>query len=355
MRSQKLRVLVVDDSALFRQGMCDILESDDEIEVMATASDPIVAAQKMRGEMPDVIILDMYMPRMDGITFLRKIMSQRPVPVVVCSVAAEEGADTTLKALEYGAVDIILKPRMQTRKFLFESSIRICEAVKAAAHAKVRKIPENAFEIPPKLPADQVIRKVKPSPHMETTEKVLVVGASTGGTEAIRILFEGFPAQGPPAVVVQHMPEHFTAAFARRLNERCEMAVKEAADGDAVARGRVLIAPGNRHILLKRKGLGYVVEVKDGPFVCRHRPSVDVLFRSAARYAGKNAIGVLLTGMGDDGARGLLEMKEAGAFTIAQDQDSSVVFGMPSEAIRMGAVDVVLPLDEIDQAVLGSL
>jgi two-component system, chemotaxis family, protein-glutamate methylesterase/glutaminase len=355
MITRKIRVLVVDDSALFRQTMCDILESDEEIEVMGTASDPIIASQKMRKELPDVITLDLHMPRMDGITFLRKIMSQRPLPVVVCSVVAEDGADATFKALEYGAVDIILKPKLQTRKFLFESSIRICEAVKAAAHAKVRRIPENAFEVPPKLPADSVIRKLGPVPDLRTTEKVLVVGASTGGTEAIRVLLESLPAQGPPTVVVQHMPEHFTAAFARRLNELCPMSVKEAADGDAVARGRVLIAPGNRHTLLKRSGLGYVAEVKDGPFVCRHRPSVDVLFRSAARYAGRNAIGVLLTGMGDDGARGLLEMKEAGAFTIAQDQDSCVVFGMPAEAVKLGAVDAVLPLDQIGGAVLKSV
>jgi two-component system chemotaxis response regulator CheB len=355
MRPRKIRVLVVDDSALFRQSMCDILESDGAIEVMGTASDPIIAAQKMRRELPDVMILDLYMPRMDGITFLRKIMSQRPLPVVLCSVAAMDGAETTLKALEYGAVDIILKPRMHTKAFLHESSIRICEAVKAAAQAKVRKIPENAFESPPKLTADPVIRKAKSVPQIATTEKILVVGASTGGTEAIRLLLERFPAEGPPAVVVQHMPEHFTAAFARRLDQCCDMAVKEAADGDAVARGRVLIAPGNRHLLLKRKGLGYIVQVKNGPLVCRHRPSVDVLFRSAARYAGRNAIGVLLTGMGDDGAQGLLEMKEAGAFTIAQDQDSSVVFGMPSEAIRRGAVDVVLPLEQINRAVLEAL
>jgi two-component system chemotaxis response regulator CheB len=297
-------------------------------------------------------VLDIEMPRMDGLTFLRKIMTQHPMPVVICSSLTESGAVTTLRALEYGAVDIILKPRMGARQFLEENRIRLLDAVKAAARARVKKIPARAERVAPKLTADAVLKKAAPDSLIHTTEKVVVVGASTGGTEAIRELLEDLPIDSPGMVIVQHMPEHFTKAFAQRLDGICQVTVKEAQQNDSVIRGQVLIAPGNRHTLLKRSGARYFVEVKDGPLVCRHRPSVDVLFRSAARYAGPNSVGVIMTGMGDDGAQGMLELKEAGALTIAQDEASSVVFGMPKEAIKKGGVDRVLPLSAIPSLLL---
>jgi len=349
--TKRIRVLIVDDSSLVRQTLSDIISSDPELEVMATAADPIIAAERIRSEIPDVMTLDVEMPRMDGITFLQKIMSQRPIPVVLCSSLAEKGSDTALKALEYGAVDIIQKPRLGTKQFLDESRIRICDAVKAAAMARPRSI-ARIQHISPKLNADAVIGKSSPRAMMETTEKVVAVGASTGGTEALRVFLEGLPEDSPGIVIVQHMPEHFTASFARRLDEICRISVKEAENNDTVIRGRALIAPGNFHTLLKRSGARYFVEVREGPLVSRHRPSVDVLFRSTARYAGKNAVGVIMTGMGDDGANGLLEMKEAGAVTMAQDEATCVVFGMPQEAIKRGAADKVLPLEEIAGAVL---
>ncbi len=347
----KVKVLVVDDSAVARQTLAEILSSDAGIEVMATAADPFIAAEKMRDEVPDVIMLDVEMPRMDGITFLHKIMTQHPIPVVICSSLTERGSETALKALEYGAVEIIQKPRLGAKQFLEESKVRICDAVKAASVAKLRRIQPDILKVSPKLTADAVIAKPRKA-MVQTTEKVVVVGASTGGTEALRVFLEALPLDAPGMVIVQHMPERFTSAFARRLDSLCRVSVKEAEDGDSVIRGRALIAPGNRHTLLKRSGARYYVEIKDGPLVCRQRPSVDVLFRSAARYAGRNAVGVIMTGMGDDGARGMLEMKETGASTIAQDEDSCVVFGMPKEAIKLGAVDKVVPLEAIAGMVL---
>ena len=349
---KKIEVLIVDDSAVVRRTLSEILSSDPDIEVIATASDPFIAAEKIRKALPDVIMLDIEMPRMDGITFLHKIMSQHPIPVVICSSLTEKGAETTLKALEYGAVEIIQKPRLGSRQFLEESRIRICDAVRAASRVRLRAIPAISYEVLPKLTADVVIAKPTARAMIETTEKIVVVGASTGGTEALRVLLEAMPLDAPGIVIVQHMPEHFTAAFAKRLDGLCRVTVKEAEDNDTVIRGRALIAPGNRHTLLKRSGARYFVEVKDGPLVCRHRPSVDVLFRSAARYAGKNAIGVIMTGMGDDGAKGLLEMKNMGTYTIAQDEHTCVVFGMPHEAIKLKAVDKVLPLGAIAAEIL---
>ena len=353
MQRKPVRVLIVDDSALMRQTLKKILSSDPGIEVMATAPDPFIAARKIEKEVPDVITLDIEMPRMDGLTFLQKIMSQHPIPVVICSALSEEGSEATLKAMEYGAVDIIQKPKERTREFLEEYSVRICDVVKAAAVARTRKITKMR-EVEPKLTADAVL--AKPSKRhavIQTTEKVVVVGASTGGTEALRVFLEAMPWDAPGIVIVQHMPEHFTKAFAKRLDGLCKITVKEAENNDTVIPSRALIAPGNRHTLIRRSGTRYYVEVTDGPLVCRHRPSVDVLFRSAARYAGRNAIGVIMTGMGDDGARGMLEMKEAGAaLNIAQDEATSVVFGMPNEAIKRGGVDKVLPLEEIAKQVI---
>lgn len=350
MSKQKIRVLIVDDSAVVRQTLSEVLSSDPEIEVMATASDPFVAADRIAEEVPDVITLDIEMPRMDGLTFLKKIMSQHPIPVVICSSLAEKGAQSTFRALEYGAVDIVTKPRLGARQFLEDSRITLCEAVKAAAGSRVRILgPSHTVE--PKLTADAILPAATRA-MAETTEKVVVVGASTGGTEALKTLLETLPADTPGIVIVQHMPELFTRAFANRLDGLCAITVKEAEMNDTVIRGRALIAPGNHHLLLKRSGARYYVEIKEGPLVCRHRPSVDVLFRSAARYAGQNAVGVILTGMGDDGARGMLEMKQAGAKTIAQDEASCVVFGMPKEAIKLGAADKILPLQAIAGAML---
>ncbi len=383
--------MVIDDSAVVRQTLTQLLESDEEIEVIGAAQDPFVAAEMLRSTVPDVITLDVEMPRMDGLTFLKKIMTQHPIPVVMCSSLTVEGSDTAMRALEYGAVDIITKPKMGTKAFLEESRIHICDVVKAAAmarlsryvprHAEAARIAEGAraaavpsavhsagstatghdrfaaaaqagFKVPPKLTADAVLPPPDSKAMIQTTEKVVVVGASTGGTEALRIFLEALPANAPGMVIVQHMPENFTSAFANRLNSLCQVTVKEAANEDSVVRGRVLIAPGNKHTLLKRSGARYLVEVKDGPLVSRHRPSVDVLFRSAARYAGKNAVGVIMTGMGDDGARGMLEMKQAGATNIAQDEQSCVVFGMPKEAIKHGGVDLIKPLDKIAAEVI---
>ncbi|MGA3023504.1 MAG: chemotaxis response regulator protein-glutamate methylesterase [Bryobacteraceae bacterium] len=349
MTGKRIRVLVVDDSAIVRRILSEVLSTDPLIEVIATASDPFVAAERIAEQVPDVITLDIEMPRMDGLTFLRKIMTQHPIPVVICSSLAEQGAQSTLKALEYGAVEIIAKPRLGCKQFLEESRVQLCQAVRAAAEARLRAPgPNHAVE--PKLTADAILSR-RTSAMLETTEKVVVVGASTGGTEALRSLLEVLPPDAPGVVIVQHMPEMFTRAFAERLDGLCRVSVKEAEPNDTVLRGRALIAPGNHHLLLKRSGARYYVDIRDGPLVSRHRPSVDVLFRSAARYAGPNAVGVIMTGMGDDGASGMLEMKQAGAVTIAQDEATSIVFGMPNEAIKRGAVDFVLPL----QGIAGSL
>lgn len=342
----------MDDSALVRQSLEEILSSDPAIEIMATAADPFVAAKRMREQVPDVITLDVEMPRMDGITFLQKIMSQHPVPVVMCSSLVEKGCETALRALEYGAVEIIEKPKMGVKKFLEEARITLCDAVKAAARVQVKPVSmKKKIKLAKKLSADAVMAAPGRRAMARTTEKIAVVGASTGGTEALRIFLEAIPADSPGIVIVQHMPENFTKAFAGRINDLCEIEVKEAESGDRVLRGRALIAPGNHHMILKRSGAQYLVEIKEGPLVCRHRPSVDVLFRSAARYAGSNAVGVIMTGMGDDGAKGMLEMKEAGAYNIAQDEKSCVVFGMPKEAIKLRGVDKILPLESIAAAV----
>lgn len=352
--TEKIKAMIVDDSAVVRETMKDILKSDPEIEVVATAADPIIASKKLSTVIPDVITLDIEMPRMDGLSFLRKLMAQHPIPVVICSSQAGSGSSNALHALEYGAVDIIEKPRVGTKNFLEESRIRICDVVKAAHLATVKKpkvtVPDR--EIAPKLTADAMLSMPSRSSIIETTEHIVVVGASTGGTEALKVFLEALPLDAPGMVIVQHMPENFTAAFAKRLDSICQVTVKEAENNDSVIRGRALIAPGNRHTLLKRSGARYFVEVKDGPLVSRHRPSVDVLFRSAARYAGKNAIGVIMTGMGDDGARGMKEMRDAGSYTIAQDEATCVVYGMPNEAVKRGAVGTVLPLPSIAGAII---
>lgn len=347
--SDPIRVLIVDDSAVVRQALTEILSADPAIEVMATAADPLIAASKIDHERPDVITLDVEMPRMDGLSFLKQIMATEPIPVVMCSSLTEKGAEVTMQALQYGAVEIINKPRMGARQFLEDSHVRICDAVKAAAKARVRRLSTLINEPAPKLTADVMLSQPRSTENFQTTAKVMALGASTGGTEALRIFLQELPYDAPGIVIVQHMPQHFTAAFAKRLNSICRVEVKEATDGDTVLPGRALIAPGNLHMMLKRSGTRYYVQVKDGPLVCRHRPSVDVLFRSVARYAGINATGIIMTGMGDDGARGMLEMQKAGAVNIAQDEESCVVFGMPHEAIKLGGVQKVLPLDKLAQ------
>ncbi|GEM73056.1 protein-glutamate methylesterase/protein-glutamine glutaminase [Sphingomonas aquatilis] len=349
-----VRVLIIDDSASVRQAMTAILGEDPDIQVIAAAADPFAAARYIQEEVPDVITLDVEMPRMDGVTFLRKLMSQRPIPVVMCSSLVEEGSETLLQALEAGAVDVILKPRMGVAEHLNEAKLMIRETVKGAAKARLgarRQV--RAASPAQKLTADAVLPPPTGRAMSRTTEMVVCIGASTGGTEALREVLEALPANSPGIVIVQHMPESFTRAFAKRLNGLCQVDVKEAEDGDTVMRGHVLIAPGGlRHTLLERQGARYVVSVKEGPLVSRHRPSVDVLFRSAARNAGSNAVGIIMTGMGDDGARGLLEMKQAGARTFAQDEATSVVFGMPKEAIARNAADKVIPLGNIARELL---
>jgi two-component system, chemotaxis family, protein-glutamate methylesterase/glutaminase len=350
MGGKKIRVLIVDDSAVVRQTLSSILETDPKIEIMDTAGDPYSAARMMQNEVPDVITLDIEMPRMDGLTFLRKIMRQHPIPVVIISSLTAEGTLTALQALEYGAVEIITKPQLGTKLFLEESRIKLCDVVKAAAKANLKRNFRpgiSQMEVKPKLSADAVLAKRNSHSMIKTTEIVVAVGASTGGTEALSTFLQALPADCPGIVIVQHMPEMFTKTFANRLNEVCKINVKEAEDNDTILRGHALIAPGNKHTLVKRSGAKYYVEVIDGPLVNRHRPAVDVLFRSTAQYAGANSVGIIMTGMGDDGAKGLLEMREAGAMTIAQDENSCVVFGMPKEAIKQNAVVKIMALDQI--------
>lgn len=347
---RKYRVLVVDDSAVVRQVMTDLISSDPELEVMGAAGDPFAAAQLIQKNKPDVITLDVEMPRMDGVTFLRKIMSQHPIPVVICSSLVGANTETLNRVLEAGAVDVICKPQVGIRDFLEESRIRICDAVKGAAQARLGRLQDQP--IAAKLTADAMLPAPLNRAMAKTTERIIAVGASTGGTEAVRIFLESMPMDCPPIVVVQHMPEGFTAAFARRLDSLCAVSVREATQGDRLLRGYALIAPGNRHTMLNRSGATYTVDVREGPLVQRHRPSVDVLFRSVARFAGGNAIGVIMTGMGDDGARGLKEMRDAGARTLGQDEASCVVYGMPKEAMRHGGVEEEMSLERLAQAAL---
>jgi len=354
--NEKIKVLIVDSSAIFRQTLTRILTSDPAIEVIATASDPYIAANKMTVQVPDVITLDVELARMDGITFLKKIMSQYPIPVVIISKLVENNIDLTSKALRYGAIEVMSKNRFETVDISEEEKIKTCAIIKKASRVKIKKrLIYEAPVIHAKFSADAILNFIKPRNLVHTSEKVIALGASTGGIKAISVFLEALPVETPGIVIVQHMPENFTRSFAERLNGFCKISVKEAEDGDIVKPGRALIAPGNRHVLLKKRGTQYFVEVKDGPLVNRHRPSVDVLFRSAALYAGKNSIGILMTGMGDDGARGLLEMKEAGARTIVQDEKSCVVFGMPREAIILNAFDKILPLQDIANYVMTSV
>jgi two-component system, chemotaxis family, protein-glutamate methylesterase/glutaminase len=349
---EKLHVLVVDDSATVRQVMQAILQTDRRISV-SVASDPLIAAVKMQKERPSVVITDLEMPRMDGLTFLRKIMAESPIPVVVCSGLAAKGTELALRALEEGAVEIITKPKLGVRDFLHESAVLLLDAVWSASEARIVPRPQIATQS--RLNADAVLPLPAKSRDWKTSQGLIAVGASTGGTEALRAFLAAMPSNCPPIVIVQHMPENFTRAFADRLNKDCAIEVSEARDDIALRNGMALIAPGNCHCVVNNQGPSFVVNIMDGPLVSRHRPSVDVLFRSVAISAGRNAVGVIMTGMGDDGAQGLLEMKETGAITIAQDEASCVVFGMPREAIALGAADFVLPLGQIARQALNSL
>ncbi len=343
-----IHVLIVDDSAVVRQMLTEILSRERGITV-SVAANPLIALDKMRGFRPHVIVLDLEMPEMDGLTFLRRVMATDPIPVVVCSGLAARGTEAAFAAIEAGALAVIEKPRLGVKGFLHDSALMLRDTVVAAARARVRP---RAPRPPSAKTADAVLALPRKPALGTTSEKVVAIGASTGGTEALRTILEAMPPDAPGLLVVQHMPEAFTRAFAERLDRSCRIEVREAVDRDRVIEGRALIAPGNRHLLLKRSGGHYLVEVADGPLVSRHRPSVDVLFRSVAVAAGSNAVGVILTGMGDDGASGLLEMKQAGATTLAQDEDSCVVFGMPKEAIQRGAVDEVVGLEQMAPALL---
>lgn len=349
-----INVLIVDDSAVVRQVLSATLSQANDIQVMGAAADPVFAMEKMNKQWPDVIVLDVEMPRMDGITFLKKLMAERPTPVVICSTLTEKGAKTTLQALAAGAVSIVTKPQSNLRQFLCDSADELIQAVRAAARANLKRV------MNPSAPRDTPARRMEAealpggSAMARTTENIVAIGTSTGGTQALELVLKDLPRVCPGIVIVQHMPEKFTAAFAERLNQVCAIEVREARHGDRVMPGRALIAPGGRHMLLKRNGAQYQVDIVEGPPVNRHRPSVDVLFRSVARVAGSNALGIIMTGMGDDGARGLKEMRDAGARTLGQDEQSCVVYGMPREAVKLGAVERELPLEQLAAAILGT-
>ena len=351
----KIKVIVIDDSSVVRKVLSDIVKSDPSLELVSAASDPVFAMRHMEKNWPDVIVLDVEMPRMDGITFTKKIMSEHPTPIVICSTLTERGAQTTMEAMSAGAVDIVTKPKIGLKNFLEESAQSLIQSIKSAARANVTRLrnTSKAEESPvrspaPKLSADAMLKFDASSAAMvKTTEKVVAIGASTGGTNALEFLLTRLPRVCPGIVIVQHMPAHFTAAFASRLNSICEVQVKEAESNDTVLPGRALIAPGGMHMMLKRSGAKYVVDVVDGPLVSRHKPSVDVLFRSVAKFAGKNALGIIMTGMGDDGASGMLDMHSAGAPTLGQDEASCVVYGMPREAFKKGGVDREVHLNKI--------
>ncbi len=353
-----IKVLVVDDSAVVRQVLSKIVESDRALELMAAVADPLFALKRMEKSWPDVIILDVEMPRMDGITFLRKIMDEHPTPVVMCSTLTHKGAETTMEALAAGAVDIIAKPRVGGKEALRGEASELLDAVKGAAKAKFNikrmrpQVEQAERKVGSKLSADVMMNFTPQRAMKETTERFVAMGTSTGGTQALEQILKQLPRVCCGIVIVQHMPEKFTAAFAQRLNGLCEIEVKEAADGDRIRPGYAFIAPGGKHLMVRRSGAQYICQVKDGPLVCRHRPSVDVLFRSVAKAAGVNAMGIIMTGMGDDGANGLLEMHQTGAYTIAQDEKTSVVYGMPKEAVKKGAVDQSLPLEQLPIAII---
>jgi two-component system, chemotaxis family, protein-glutamate methylesterase/glutaminase len=338
--ARKIKVLIVDDSALIRDIFSRELSLDPEIEVVGTAPDPYIARDEIVRLQPDVITLDIEMPRMDGLTFLRKLMRYNPMPVVVISSLTPKGGELALEAMDIGAVEVMCKPGSSYSAGDLAMEIR--EKVKAAANTRINTSKDKK-PVPPQAAKLSMTK---------TTHKVVAIGASTGGTQALQYLLTSLPANAPGIVIVQHMPEHFTRSFADRLNSLCSIEVKEAQDGDTVSPGKAILAAGNFHLVLDRSGAVYQTRVKTGPLVSRHRPSVDILFRSVARFAGRNAIGVILTGMGSDGAGGMKEMKDSGAINIAQDESSCIVYGMPKEAVARGGVDHILPLEDIPAKIL---
>ncbi len=346
----KIKVLIVDDSALVRKILTEILNSDKELEVVGTAQDPLIARDKIKQLKPDVITLDVEMPRMDGVTFLRNLMRLHPLPVVMISSLTEKGADITFDALEAGAIDFVAKPKIDVKDGLQEYTEEIVEKVKAASKAKVGMVSSSnatAKPVEKKLSADSVIQKKTGKKRFKTTDQIIALGASTGGTEAIKEVLIQMPPDSPGIVISQHIPEAFSGPFAERMNGVSAMTVCEAKDGQQILPGHVYIAPGSHHLLVERNGAQYICRLNDGERVNRHKPSVDVMFRSVAQNVGPNAIGVILTGMGDDGAKGLLEMKETGAKTMVQDEKTSVVWGMPGSAAKLGAADNEYPLNRI--------
>ena len=356
----KIRVLIIDDSALMRQVLAALLSKDPEIEVIGSAPDPYIAREKIKALNPDVITLDVEMPKMDGLTFLEKLMRGRPMPVVMVSSLTEVGCQTTLRALELGAVDFIAKPKFDLREGMEEIAQELIDKVKAAAVARIRPLSvkreasKSGTNDAPRttLHASRFTNDAPSGAMIKTTDTIIAIGSSTGGTEAVKDVLIALPPNTPPILITQHMPEHFTKTWANRMNSLCRISVKEAEDGDSVLPGHALVAPGSYHMTLVRSGARYTVRINQDPPVNRHRPSVDVMFASVAQYAGANAVGVILTGMGGDGAKEMLTMKQAGAFTIAQDEASCVVFGMPKEAIKLGGVDKILPLSEIPAAIV---
>lgn len=352
--SDPIKVMIIDDSALVRKVMSEIINQDPQLTVICHAQDPIFAQKKLEHIQPDVIILDIEMPRMDGITFLQQLMPVNPIPVVICSSFNEGQANLSMQALRSGAVDIITKPKIGLKDFFEETSIQICEVIKAAAQAKVKPMKKQQITkktIEPKYSADAVISKSYSTPTIKT-EKLIAIGASTGGTQALRDVLAGLPENTPATVIVQHMPEQFTKAFAKHLNEISPMNVDEAQGGEVLKPGHAWVAPGNKHMMIKRSGANYIIELIEGQLVNRHRPAVDVLFRSVSRSAGKNAVGCLLTGMGDDGAKGLKEMKDNGARTFTQDEETSVVYGMPKEAWIIGAAEKQVSLQDVAKVLI---
>jgi two-component system chemotaxis response regulator CheB len=347
----KIKVLIIDDSALIRQMLTKILNSSPQIEVVGTAADPYIARNKIKRLNPDVLTLDIDMPRMDGLAFLNNLMRLRPMPVVMVSALTQKGADMTLQALEYGAVDFISKPQVDIAETFETYAEEIVSKIKMAARARIYpniSKEDKAFKVAPKYSADIILSNTqKPQHRFRKTDKIIAIGASTGGTEAIKMLLLHMSADAPAIVISQHIPATFSRSFAHRMDQISAMTVYEAEDGQSIASGHVYIAPGSHHLLVERDGSHYICRLHQGNPVNRHRPSVDVLFRSIAQIVGPNAIGVILTGMGDDGARGIKEMHDMGAPTIAQDEYTSVVWGMPGEAVKQGGIDYILPLHEI--------
>lgn len=352
---KKIKVFIIDDSASVRKVLTGLLSSDPEIDVIAASSNPVIAKKILNDNWPDVFILDIEMPMMDGITFLKEIMATRPTPVVVCSSFAKKNLHYSINAMSSGAVGVINKPQIGINEFLLESAMTIIDTVKSAAQADLKIMNlKNArsFEVEPKLSADAILAPWDGTRIKNETSKIVAIGASMGGTKAIEQTLKSLPKSSPGIAIVQHMPENFTYAFAERLKKLTKLDVKEAKNGDLIEPGVVLIAPGNKHLLVDLEKNNYVAKIKDGPLISRHRPSVDVLFRSVSKCAGKNALGIIMTGMGDDGAAGMLEMKKSGVKTIAEDQATAVIFGMPKEAIKRGGVDIILPLHQIPKAII---